>query len=123
MITPKKTILGRHFTIEYSQCDSEILNDVKKLEVIFTQTAKNSGATVISSNFNAFNPIGVSGVVIIAESHFTVHTWPEFGYAAVDIFTCGETINFQFAISTLKKELNATLSEVSGDFHRGFVPQ
>ena len=55
------------------------------------QAAKISGVEILSRWFTSFNPIGVSGVVIIAESHFSIHTWPEKGYAALDFYTCGNT--------------------------------
>jgi len=57
------------------------------------EAAKASRATLISHNFHKFSPYGVSGVVVIAESHIAIHTWPEYLYAAVDIFTCGDTID------------------------------
>jgi S-adenosylmethionine decarboxylase proenzyme len=66
-----------------------VLNDVAGLETGFRHCAQQGGATLISSHFHHFTPQGVSGVVVIAESHLTVHTWPEHGYAAVDVFTCG----------------------------------
>ena len=62
-----------------------------------------SGATKIESVFHQFNPHGVSGVVVIAESHFTIHTWPEYGYCAIDIFTCGDLINNELALAHLKE--------------------
>lgn len=52
-----------------------------------------SGATIVTETFRQFEPHGVSGVVVIAESHVAIHTWPEHGYAAVDLFTCGDTVN------------------------------
>ena len=55
-----------------------------------TEAAKTAGATVVKTVFHHFSPHGISGVVVIAESHLAVHTWPEHGYASIDIFTCGE---------------------------------
>ena len=69
------------------------------------QAAELAGATIVSSNFHHFSPHGVSGVVIIAESHLTIHTWPEYGYAAVDLFTCGDTVDPWIAFDFLKNEL------------------
>jgi S-adenosylmethionine decarboxylase proenzyme len=80
---------GQHILIDYHGCSALVLNDAAQLEKSLLETAQLMGATIVSVQFNAFNPIGVSGVVIIAESHLTIHTWPELGYAAVDFFTCG----------------------------------
>jgi S-adenosylmethionine decarboxylase proenzyme len=71
------------------------------------QAAIECGATIVSSTFHTFNPHGVSGVVVIAESHLAIHTWPEYGYAAVDVFTCGETVDPHVANDTLKESLKA----------------
>ena len=68
-------------------------------------------ATIVNSNFHHFNPYGVSGVIIIKESHLTIHTWPEYGYAAIDIFTCGK-IYMDKGIEYLKEHLKAKGSEV-----------
>jgi len=85
--------LGRHILEEYQGCSSEILNDVLTIEQSMVKAAEEAGATVINATFHHFSPYGVSGVVVIQESHLAIHTWPEFQYAAVDIFTCGETVN------------------------------
>ena len=85
--------LGRHILAEFFDCDNDILDDTEKIELIMKRAAIECGATIISSTFHEFNPHGVSGVVVIAESHLAIHTWPEYGYAAVDVFTCGETVD------------------------------
>ncbi|MCH8567512.1 MAG: adenosylmethionine decarboxylase [Balneolales bacterium] len=85
--------LGRQILVEYYDCNSDIINDVAKIESILLEATRRSKASIISHNFHKFSPHGVSGTVVIAESHVAIHTWPEYGYAAVDIFTCGETID------------------------------
>ena len=85
--------LGRQILVEYYNCDSDIINDVSQIESILLEATRRSKASIISHNFHKFSPHGVSGTVVIAESHVAIHTWPEYGYAAVDIFTCGETID------------------------------
>lgn len=80
---------GRHVLAELTGCSAEILNDPPVLEACLQRCAKGAGATLVSSHFHHFSPHGVSGVLVIAESHVTIHTWPELGYAAVDVFTCG----------------------------------
>lgn len=85
--------LGRQILVEYYDCEKSKIDDVSYVETSLIQAAKESRATLISHNFHKFSPYGVSGVVVIAESHIAIHTWPEYNYAAVDIFTCGETID------------------------------
>lgn len=85
--------LGRQILVEFYDCDVNAINDVDFVERVLLDGTKNAKATVISHNFHKFSPHGVSGTVVIAESHVAIHTWPEYGYAAVDIFTCGETID------------------------------
>jgi S-adenosylmethionine decarboxylase proenzyme len=85
--------LGRQILVEFYDCDSDIINEVDAIEGILLEGTRKSGATIISHNFHKFSPHGVSGMVVIAESHVAIHTWPEYGYAAVDIFTCGENID------------------------------
>ena len=81
--------LGKHLLLELNGCDHKLLNDISFIKETMLAAAKESGATVLGESFHQFSPQGVSGVIIIAESHLTVHTWPEHGYAGADIFTCG----------------------------------
>lgn len=85
--------LGRHILAEIYGCKEEILNDKDLIEKTMVDAALKAGAEVREVAFHKFSPQGVSGVVIISESHLTIHTWPELGYAAVDVFTCGDRIN------------------------------
>jgi len=85
--------LGRHILCEAYGCDPEVLNDRKAVEQIMVDAALLSGAEVREVAFHKFSPQGVSGVVVISESHLAIHTWPEFGYAAIDVFTCGATVD------------------------------
>lgn len=86
-------ILGKHLIVEYVDCPSELLNDMKYLEDVLKEAVSKAGATIVKSVFHEYNPQGVSGVIVIAESHMSIHTWPEYGYAAVDFFTCGEDVD------------------------------
>jgi len=93
------TALGNHILVEFMNCEPHIMNDVAAIERDMVGAAQKAGATVINSTFHHFSPYGVSGVVVIQESHLAIHTWPEYGYAAVDLFTCGEMdawISFDF---------------------------
>ncbi|PIE63499.1 MAG: adenosylmethionine decarboxylase [Desulfobacter postgatei] len=113
--------LGRHITIEYYDCASDVLIDKNGVESILLQAARESGATIISSSFHQFEPQGVSGVVIIAESHFTVHAWPEHDYAAVDIFTCADHIDLDTAIHSIEAQFSSQRVVISSDQNRGIL--
>ncbi|ODN30170.1 adenosylmethionine decarboxylase [Fervidobacterium thailandense] len=95
--------LGRHIIAEYYDCDKRILDDIDAIEFHMKQAAYETGATIVNSSFHRFLPYGVSGVVIVSESHLTIHTWPEYGYAAVDLFTCGDHVDPWKAFAYLKK--------------------
>ncbi len=116
----KMEFLGRHILVEYYNCDENILKDHKLVEEYMVQAAKVAKATVVESAFHHFNPWGVSGAVIISESHLTIHTWPEFGYAAVDLFTCGDTINPWVGFDYLEEMFKAERSE-SMEIARGMT--
>jgi len=99
--------LGRHILVEFYGCSIEILNDVPRIESSMLEAAKEAGATIINSVFHHFSPFGVSGVVVIQESHLAIHTWPEYRYAAVDLFTCGYTVNPWTSYEILKQAFHA----------------
>ncbi|ABR48800.1 S-adenosylmethionine decarboxylase related [Alkaliphilus metalliredigens QYMF] len=112
--------LGRHILAEFYNCDSDILNDHKLIEKYMTEAAEVANATVVTSNFHMFNPWGVSGVVVIQESHLTIHTWPEYGYASIDLFTCGDEVNPWLSFEYLKEKLKAEKTETE-EVSRGLV--
>jgi len=99
--------LGRHILGEFFNCNPDVLNNLSRIEEIMKEAAQVAGAHILGSFFHPFNPHGVSGVVVIAESHLSIHTWPEYGYAAVDIFTCGQVVDPWKAFRSLKKALEA----------------
>ncbi|OEK01066.1 spermidine synthase [Roseivirga sp. 4D4] len=99
--------LGRHIIVEYYDCTPEILNDVTLIQESMEGAAEKAGATIINSTFHHFSPYGVSGVVVIEESHLAIHTWPEFGYASVDLFTCGESVDPWISYQYLKEAFEA----------------
>jgi spermidine synthase len=101
------TSLGNHILVEFMNCDPHIMNDVAGIERDMVAAAEKANATVINSTFHHFSPWGVSGVVVIQESHLAIHTWPEYGYAAVDLFTCGDMdawISFDFLKEAFKSQ-------------------
>jgi S-adenosylmethionine decarboxylase len=93
--------------LELKDCNRELLNDLDSLRSLLSEAASECGATVLGDSFHRFSPQGVSGVVVIAESHVFIHTWPEHGYAAVDIFTCGTTVKPEIAAEILIKKLGS----------------
>lgn len=108
--------LGQHLLVEYYDCDVEILKNTLLIEKYMIEAAKAAKATIVKSVFHTFNPWGVSGVIVIEESHLTIHTWPEYKYAAVDLFTCGNMINPSAAFNLLEIKLKAErfdLKEIS----------
>lgn len=113
--------LGRHILAEYYECNKEKLNDVEFCRNQLREAAIVSGATIVEECFHLFNPWGVSGVVVIAESHLTIHTWPEYGYAAVDLFTCGDEVDPWKGFSYLREKFesgNVSMTEL----RRGLLP-
>ena len=85
--------IGHHYIVEASGCDPAIISSVEKVQQILVKAAEISGAQVWSVSFSKFPPMGVSGVVVISESHISATTWPEFGYGAMDFYSCGETVD------------------------------
>ena len=99
--------LGKHLLLELIDCDAALLNDIEYLRKVVSDTARQIGATVIKDSFYQFTPQGVSGVLIIAESHISIHTWPEYSFAAVDVFTCGDVIDPKNAVKPFVEKLKA----------------
>ena len=81
--------LGRHLIAEFYGCSSKICDDIVRVRKMMVTATHRIGATVVGEVFHHFAPQGVTGSVVIAESHLSVHTWPEHGYASIDVFTCG----------------------------------
>jgi S-adenosylmethionine decarboxylase len=105
-IPERPPFLGRQLHLDLEGCPHELLDDVGTVEATLLSCAKAIKATVVQSTFHQFSPQGVSGVVVIMESHIAIHTWPEYGYAAVDIFTCGD-MDLEPGIHTISEQLKA----------------
>lgn len=111
--------LGRHILAEFYDCDRDVLNDPGLIERYMREAAVVSGATIVQSVFHMFSPHGVSGVVVVSESHLAVHTWPEHGYAAVDYFSCGP-VDCEGAIRHLEERFGAMTVEAK-EVERGVL--
>ena len=104
---PAATQIGRHVIIEFYDCDETTLNDVDAVRAHLLEAAARCRTTVVGHVFHKFGEIGVSGVVVVAESHLSIHTWPEYRYAAVDFFTCGSRPEPQRGLDYLKEAFQA----------------
>lgn len=104
--------LGQQLIVELYGCDRTLLDDPSRLERILTEAIRRSGGTIIRPCFHQFSPHGVTGVVVIAESHVAVHTWPEFGYCALDVFTCGTQVKTDQIFELVRSALRAQETSV-----------
>lgn len=100
--------LGHHYIVEGSGCNPDVLSRVEAVEQIMVRAAGVADVQVWAISFHRFSPNGVSGVVVISESHLSVHTWPEAGYVALDIFTCGENAKPEAAVQHALKAFGAS---------------
>ena len=112
--------MGRHIIAELWECDFDKLNDMQFIEQTFVDAALKSGAEVREVAFHKFAPQGVSGVVIISESHLTIHSFPEHGYASIDVYTCGN-LDPNVAANYIADALNAQTKETF-EIPRGMGP-
>ncbi|MYL44829.1 S-adenosylmethionine decarboxylase proenzyme [Virgibacillus halodenitrificans] len=103
--------MGRHVIAELWGCNIEKLNDMGLIERIFVNAALKAGAEIREVAFHKFAPHGVSGVVIISESHLTIHSFPEHGYASIDVYTCGDIIDPNVAAEYIAEALESDTCE------------
>ena len=93
---------SKHLLLELYRCDCEKLNDESFLRCTLNRAAKFANATVLNLISNKFEPQGVTAIALLAESHISIHTWPEYHYSAVDIFTCGQNMMPELASHSIK---------------------
>jgi S-adenosylmethionine decarboxylase len=101
-------ILGTHTLAEFYECDPVALDNLDMIRQVLLEAAQRAGATIVGNVFHRFLPQGVTGVVLLAESHVAIHTWPECRYAAVDLFTCGKTMLPEACLPYLVEELRSS---------------
>ncbi|HOJ49383.1 MAG TPA: adenosylmethionine decarboxylase [Spirochaetota bacterium] len=104
--------LGTHLIAEFYGCDARKISKVSYVKEAMEEAALKANATIVQSTFHQFNPYGVSGVVIIAESHLSIHSWPEYGYASIDVYTCGDHVDPWITLRHLEKSFGASDIEV-----------
>ncbi len=114
--------VGEHYIVEASGCDPEIISNVEKMQQILVNAAHKANVKIWAVSFHRFPPQGVSGVIVISESHISVHSWPEYGYVALDIYTCGEHSNPEEAVNYALQEFkaeNVHISEITRGLEEG----
>lgn len=94
-------ILGNQLVVDFYDCGCDGFDNLEWVENVMIEAANRANATIVDVVFHKFNPIGISGIVVIAESHLAIHTWPEHRFAAIDVFTCGSVLDSEAAISYL----------------------
>ena len=104
--------------LELYGCKTDFLNDVSFIEKVMVEAANRANATTVQQYFHQFSPHGVSGTIIIEESHINIHTWPEYDFAAIDIFTCNLGMDVRAACDYLNKILEAK-KEIISSHDRG----
>jgi S-adenosylmethionine decarboxylase len=101
---------GRHLILDLYDCNKELLDDYDELQELMQVALQMSNATILRIIGEKFEPQGVTLLALLAESHCSIHTWPELGYAAVDLYTCGDTTNSHKAAEFLKYKLKSKTS-------------
>src|SRR5664280_1453955 len=111
-MTHRRPPLGRHFLLDIAEAPFDLLDDPVEIEEALVATVRTMGAKVLGIHVHRLAPQGISGVVVISESHLTIHTWPELGEAAVDLFTCGDVARARTAVDALARALGAAKAVV-----------
>ena len=113
--------LGTHLLLDLKSCDPELLDDLQLIRQAMTGAAEQAGATIIGESFHKFDPLGVTGIIAVAESHLCIHTWPEHSYAAVDIFSCGSSFKPRKAADLIVQSLQCADPDIT-EVPRGVLP-
>ena len=109
-----------HTLLEFHGCDPALLKNAEALRPLLLDAVRAGHGTVVTEIFHNFSPHGVSGVIVIAESHVAIHTWPEHGFAAVDIFSCSSALDQGKIEDCIRLGLRAS-RVTRRAFHRGQI--
>lgn len=112
-------VVGRHAIADIYDCKVNI-DDLELIKNILLESAKEANLHVVDIVFHEFEPVGISGVVVLAESHIAIHTWPEYNFVAADAFTCGDKMDPRVVLNIIAKKLNSSNHEIK-DFNRGEI--
>ena len=115
-------VLGLHLLLDLRECNPSLLDNLNHIRLAMLRAAQDAGAHVIGESFHQFSPQGVTGILAIAESHISIHTWPEYRYAAADIFTCGSGFQARKIAGILVEELESR-DPVITEITRGLLHQ
>jgi S-adenosylmethionine decarboxylase proenzyme len=113
--------LGSHLLVDFQDCDSSILDDLEQIRAILLEAVNLANGTIVTHVFHRFAPQGVSGVIVIAESHVAIHTWPEYRCAAIDIFSCSESLSAHQIYEHVRVKVSAQ-NIVLNEMKRGSRP-
>lgn len=111
--------LGHHVIIEFWGCNDGI-NDAELMRTAIIEAVRAANATLLDLNVHTFSPHGVTGVAVLSESHLSVHSWPEYGYLAADVFTCGATTKPAAAVEVLRRYFKPRRVELQ-ELRRGVI--
>ena len=114
-------VLGLHLLLELKECNPQLLDNPYHVRTALYEAAEGVGAHVVGESFHQFSPQGVTGILSIAESHISIHTWPEYNYAAADIFTCGSSFQPRDAAQVLIDLFESRSPEIQ-EIRRGLLP-
>lgn len=104
--------LGTHLIVDLYDCSSEALDDLEGVRRAMIEAAEEMDATVVTDEFHRFEPHGISGTVVISESHLTIHSWPEHAFAAIDVFSCADHVDTDCAIEVVEGAFSPERIEV-----------
>ena len=113
-------VLGLHLLLELKECNPELLDNLDYVRNALIRAADDVGAHIVGESFHRFTPQGITGILSIAESHISIHTWPEYRYAAADIFTCGSTFQPRDAADVLIEQFESGCTEIT-EVRRGLL--
>jgi len=111
--------LGRHLLLDLKECNERSLDNLDFIKEVLHAVAEQAGSPVLGESFHRFNPQGLSGIVLITGSHLCIHTWPEFGYAAIDLFTHDDTFQPEIAAKLIVEKLESRNPSIV-ELKRGF---
>ncbi len=113
-------VLGLHLLLELKECNPQLLDNLDYVRNALIRAAEDVGAHIVGESFHQFTPQGVTGILSIAESHISIHTWPEYRYAAADIFTCGSSFQPGDAAAVLIEQFESDCPEIT-EIRRGLL--